>query len=158
MEKPIATYEEARFELRRRFALFPDRIRVTGKGLYLGRLDAVIPLSILHPDPARQWVRGQLFRYGLFALFVAACWAASLSLGGGPEALVRPWVVGVLGSLALVGLLVVLANIRPVEFARFQTDAGVIALDVGRVGRQAEGFDEFVDLLIEQIQGARPTA
>src|SRR5262249_6843992 len=51
-----------------------------------------------------------------------------------------------------------LAHIRPAEFVRFRTDSGVIALDVGRVGPDAEDFDEFVDLLIAQIESARAGA
>jgi hypothetical protein len=99
-----------------------------------------------------------LFRYGLSALFVAACWTAAVLASGGPEALLQPWVVVVLGSLTWVGFLLVATNIRPVEFVRFQTDAGVLALDIGRVGRQTDEFDEFVERLIEHIRRARPPA
>ena len=98
MEEPAATYREARFELRRRFDLYPDRIRVAGRGLYFGRFDAAIPLSVLRPEPDRQWVRGQMFRYGVTALFIAACWAAAALASGGPEVFLRPWTFTVLGS------------------------------------------------------------
>jgi hypothetical protein len=158
MEEPMATYQEARFELRRKFELFPDRVRVTGKGLHLGRFDVTVALSILRPQPNRVWIRGWLFRYGLWGLLFAACVAGPVVAVGGPEALARPWVVGVLGAVASVALILVVANVRPVEFAQFQTDAGVFALDVARVGPQTEDFDGFIDLLIERIEEARAMA
>ncbi len=158
MEEPLAKYEEARFELRRQFELFPDRIRVTGKGLYIGRFDQTIPLHILHAPPGRLWVRGVLWRYGLRAWFFAACLTTGVGVGGGSEAFTNPWVVGTIGALVWAGLMLTAANFRPAEFARFQTDAGIIALDVGRVGPQAEEFDEFIDLLVSQIETARAKA
>ena len=51
MEEPIATYREVRFELRRQFEVFPDRVRIVGKGLSVGRFDGVVPLSILQSRP-----------------------------------------------------------------------------------------------------------
>jgi hypothetical protein len=158
MDEPIATYREARFELRRRFDLYPDRIRVTGKGLYIGRFDTVIPLSILNPEPNWVWVRGQLFRYGVLALIFAVCGVVGRLAGGGPEGLLSPWAIGVLGGVAWLGLMLTLANIRRVEFAAFTRKAGVTALDIGRVGPQNEDFDEFLDLLIAQIRAARPSS
>jgi hypothetical protein len=158
MEDSIATYEDVQFGLRRRFELYPDRIRVTGRGHSFGRFDETVMLAILRPHPNRVWLRGKLFQYGRAALACAAGIAALSGAAGGLEALTGPWGVWVIGPLAGAGLGLLLANVRPMEFARFPTDAGVIALSVGRTGPRAQEFDEFVDRLIELIQRARSTA
>jgi hypothetical protein len=151
MEEPIATYEEARWELKRRFELFPDRVRVTGQGLRFGRFDETVSLSILRPIPNRQWVRGRPFRIGLGFLISAIIWAGLLAASWGRGALsqVEVLLVGLLGS---VGLVMMGATARPIEFARFPTDAGPVALDIGRVGPGVQEFDEFVELVISRIQ------
>ncbi len=158
MEEPLATYEESRFELRRRFELYPNRVRVAGRGLHVGLFDDTIPLSILNPHPGHVWVRSALFRYGLNLLFLAACLATGLGIGGGADTFARPWAVVVLGVLLWVGLMLTAAHIRRAEFVRFQTSAGIIALDIGRVGPQTDEFDEFVELLITRIAETKADA
>ncbi len=159
MKEPIAIYEEARFESRRRFELFPDRIRVTGAGPGIARSDALLQLSGLRSDPDRVWVRKAMFRYGWMILCVAAFWAVLVILRDGPEALTQmSWVMAMVGPTACLGLVLTLFNARPVEFVRFPTDAGLVVLDVGRVGSQAVDFDSFVDALIAQIAETKTRA
>lgn len=159
MGEPIAVYRESRLELHRRFTLYPGRIRVAGRGLKFGRFDEVVPLSILHPELSRVWLRGLLFRYGIIAMACAVTWAVvALAFGGPAIFFFRPWTDGVLGGLALVGAVLALVHARPIEFVRFRTDSGLSPLDVGRVGPDAESFDEFVDLLVAEIQEARAAA
>lgn len=155
MEEPLTTYRDARLEYRRRFELYPDRVRVAGWGIWAGRFEGELPLTILLPNPTRQWTRGYFLRYGLTALFITACWSAAATAANGPEVFLRPWVVGVLGLLGWAGVMLTLASIRRVEHAYFLGEAGVIALDVSRSGREAADFDEFVDTLIEHIRAAR---
>lgn len=157
MEEPIATYEEARFELRRRFELFADRIRVVGKTL-TGRFDESVPLAILHPHPNRAWVRGLLFRIGLWVVFILFCWIRPFIAISGTKSLTNGLLPIIFGAVALVGLLLLLVNARAAEFVRFRTDSGPITLDLGRVGPQVQEFDGFVDLLMQQIQKARAVA
>ena len=77
-------------------------------------------------------------------------------LGDGPEALTpMSWVMALVGPSACSELELPLFTARPVEFVRFPTDAGVVVLDVGRVGLQAADFDWFVDALIAQIAEAK---
>jgi hypothetical protein len=154
-EDPIATYDEARFDLRRHFELFPDRVRVTGRGQPWGQFDSTIPLATLQPHVNRLWVRGKLFRYGQIALACALGAAVGLVFNYGTEILATPLAMVVIGSIAAVGLVLLLPNIRAVEFARFHTDAGLCGLDVGRVGPSAEEFDQFVSSLTQLIAGAR---
>ena len=158
MQEPIATNEEARFELRRRFELFPDHVRVTGKGLRISRFDETISLANFRPQPNRLWVRGLLFRVGLWIMFFVLCLAATSAAFGGVESLIAPGFAAVLASVALVGLIMVILNARPIEFARFPNDAGVVGLDVGRVGKQTEEFDRFVEAVIESIKRAKASA
>jgi hypothetical protein len=64
----------------------------------------------------------------------------------------------VFGPLICFGLLLLLPNIRPVEFAQFRSDAGVAVLDVKRIGPQSPEFDDFVGLLVKRIQAVRGRA
>src|SRR5947207_8163651 len=128
VQEPIGTYEEARFELRRRFELFPDHVRVTGKGLRVSRFDETVSLANFRPQPNRMWVRGLLFRVGFWIIFFVFCFGASSAAFGGVESLGAPGFAAVLGTVALVGLIIVILNARPIEFARFPNDAGVVGL------------------------------
>ena len=156
MEKLIATYLESRPELRRRFDLFPDNIRVSGGGLIYARFDLPVPLATLHPNRGRNWARGgRLFLFGVWALVTVAVTAALTFAFGGIGVVNQVWFLGVFGGLTGCGLALIAATLRPVEFALFHTDAGIIALTIGRVGPQVEEFEGFVSLLIEQIHAAR---
>lgn len=154
MDEPDATYQEGRFGLHRRFELFPDRVRVVGRGTNVGRFDETIPLGILQPEPSRVWVRGLLFGYGKLVLLSAACAGVTLVATRGLDRAGTEWTYSVLAVVAATGLLLVAVGMRQVEFARFRTDAGVFALDVGRVGPDA-AFDEFTELLVARIRQAR---
>lgn len=167
MDEPLATYEEARFESRRQFELYPDRIRVVGQVQGIGRFDQFIVLSSLQPTVGRMWVRSRLFSWGLCGLFIAACGMVSLVLSGGYTHLLNPSdgvPLLVMGSTcataaALVsGVFLTLLHARRVEFATFRTDAGVIGLDVARAGPRVAEYDEFVDLLADLIASCRGEA
>ena len=154
MEKLIATYLESRLELRRRFDLFPDSIRVSGGGLFYPRFEQTIPLTALSPIRGRVWVRGRLFTYGLWTL-VAVAVACAMNFAVGASALLtQPWFLGAFGSTACVGLVLVAIRIRPVEYASFQGNAGITLVDVARVGPQTEQFEDFVALLARSIHAA----
>ena len=113
----------------RQFELYSDRIRVVGTGL--GRFDETVSLAILRPLPNWQWVHGLAFRLGAWMLACSVLWAVIEEHVSRDEAI---FLLGVLSgplALALVGLTLLVMNARPVEFARFPTDDGWIALDVG---------------------------
>ena len=65
------------------------------------------------------------------------------------------YVPGLFLVLGLCGFLFSLATWRMVEFAGFESDAGVVVLAIAKKGPDQERFDEFVNLLLEQIKQAR---
>src|SRR5262245_57789107 len=133
-EEPIATYEEKHYGVRRRFELFRDHCRVTGRSRTVGQFDENISLATLQPRPSRLWRRNATFRFGLTALFSAAAVVVGVVLRVRAEESINPAIVVVAGLATVIGLWLVLANIRPIEIVRFRSDAGVYALDIFRAG------------------------
>ena len=155
----LATYEESRFEVRRRFDLFADRVRVTSTGLQAGP-EQTVPLSVLRPEATRFLGRGLLFRVGAWAVVWGVLATSSMIVGmvfyGSLRSDVRA-IVPLVGfaTVTALGLLVALAGARPFEFARFSTDLGVSILVVGRCGPEADRFDRFVEKVAEQVRQVR---
>lgn len=159
MDEPNATYEENHLWLRRRLELFPDRVRAVGWGLHVGRFDTTIVLSMLHLPPGRVWIRGPIFRYGLRVLFLTLSFSVpGLLIAGVDFFLAREWMVGVIGAAAGIGIMLVLAGIRPIELVQFQSLAGVVVLDISRMPSRSAEFDEFVELLIARIEANRSSS
>jgi hypothetical protein len=134
--------------------LFPDRIRVTGWGLRIGRFDETVALSILRPQLNRQWVRNRVFWVGVLLLVWALLHFGYEVAVNGPAALENIGLLVLCWSAALAGLLIVLVNAHPVEFANFPTHAGPVGLSIHRVGPQVRHFDEFIELVLARIQQA----
>jgi hypothetical protein len=157
----MATYEESRFEVRRRFELLADRVRVTSTGLRAGP-EQTVPLSVLRPEPERFRARGLQFRVGVWAVVCGVLATGSMIAGmvvyGSLRSDVRAIVpLVVFAAVTVVGLVAAVTAARPIEFVRFWTPLGVSILVVGRAGREAEQFDAFVARVVEQIREARRT-
>lgn len=155
----LATFEESRFEVRRRFDLFADRVRVTATGLQ-GGPEQTVPLSVLRPEAARFLARGLLFRIGAWTVVWGVLATTSMVVGmvfyGSLRTDVRA-IVPLIGfaTITAVGLVAAMVGARPFEFARFSTDLGVSILVVGRCGPHAGEFDKFVEKVAEQIRKVR---
>jgi hypothetical protein len=80
--EPLATYSERFLEVRRRFALYPDRVVVEARWRWRGRFETTVPLGTLRPEVRYVTVRYRLHRY--------AGWALALSLLGLAAAVYRP--------------------------------------------------------------------
>ena len=70
--EPIATYEEQRFDGKRRFELFEDRVVVSGKTTFTSEFESVVPLTTLRPEFTRMRLRNLYFYMGIF--LTAGAW------------------------------------------------------------------------------------
>jgi hypothetical protein len=150
---PIATYRERRLEGNRLFELYEDRVIVRGK-LYLSTdFETPVLLKNLSPVTGRMksrtagaWVSGFVALVSVAVLL----WIFDHFLGYLDEPLL---VGGLAGVLAI--LLTLFVFIRKIEFINFISDDGAIRLNIGRSGPDKEMFQEFVGLVIQQIEKTR---
>jgi hypothetical protein len=157
---PIATYQESWVNVRRRFELFADRVRVTGVATGQGKFDATIPLQGVRPEVARLWVHSALFYVAVaitglaFVAFLVVALVADFVHGGTLPPRAAAWT----GGGIFVGLVLALATHRQIELANFCSEAGLVVLQVGRAGKQAGEFDQFVAAIVERIKALRGPA
>jgi hypothetical protein len=152
MTDPIAAYKEARFYGKRTFELFEDTVVVRGKHTFKSEFEIAVPLRILVPSVVRTRARNKAFFSGLWltigSLMVAYI-VESISQKDASEAIIY------LCILSGVGVLLSVVTARKVEWAQFISDAGIIALNVARAGKQTDKFDSFVEALVAQIRMAK---
>lgn len=151
--EPLATYREARFDGKRQFDLFDHEIRVRGSVGIGMKIDTTIPLRQLQSRVIRIWVRNQNFKSGLNVFAIGFISAIILIEGFSFE--FYEFLPGLAGIVALSGLCLMAATAKKVEYARFESDAGVAVLDVARAGPDREMFDEFIEVLQEKINACR---
>jgi hypothetical protein len=132
-----------------RFDLFPDSLRVVGSLFLRADEDATIALGGLQVRSDRLRVRSGLFGAGLWMMLGAmiGCPVAVATLNLNHFG----FVAALLASPGLGGVALTLTALRKTEFARLVTDAGVAAVVIPRT-RAADGFDEFVDLILARIR------
>jgi hypothetical protein len=152
MTHPIATYRERRFDGKRTFELFADRVQIRGSTQLSSDFEISVPLKTLNPTPMRLRLRNKSFWAGTWMLLGSVIGSTvlfnALHVSYASPAFVLVAVVGA-GGCALM-----LATARKVEFASFQSTAGVHVLDVARSGPDAGQLDAFVQLVVSGIQTA----
>jgi hypothetical protein len=153
MSEPLATYREVRSDGRRRFELYADRIVVKGSGART-KFEATVLFANLRPEPDKLWIRHKSFLLGVFMLLLSIAPFAVLarSFADGTHADRLGPCLGIGVGLSFVGFVICLKTFRKVEFARFQSHAGIVVLDVAYAGPDRGRFREFVDLLTKQIR------
>jgi hypothetical protein len=157
MTQPIATYREQRFDGKRTFELFDDRVRVAGSAQLSSEFDLSVPLHALNPEPMRLRIRNKAFWAGTWLLLgsVLGCTVllSAMQVSYASAAFVLVAVVGA------SGLALSLATARKVEFLAFQNNAGFQVLAIARSGPDARRLDAFVELIAQHIRtAARPCA
>lgn len=139
MSTPIARYDERRFDGRRQFQLFPDRIEVSGASFLGARFEEHVPLEGLSAAPDRLWTRAAGFWSGIGLAIVLSI----IPLGF--DAVLSSWWKGLCWVLAAGGVLLALATSRRVEWAVFRNSAGIAVLTIARAGPHRDQFQGFVD-------------
>ncbi len=151
--EPLATYDEVRFDGRRRFALFPDHVHYRIK-LTLGTdCEGSIPLQLLDPNYDRMHHRNPIIIGGMIFAVIGFATASVLNAAFSVS-LLNPGLVLML-VIGGTGLALCAATWRKVEFIRFRGPSGTSILDIARAGPNAERFDSFVAALVRQITECR---
>jgi hypothetical protein len=154
--QPIATYSEVRFEGKRTFTLFADKIVVRGKQSLQSEFDVTIALTKLDPTPDILRFRSKGFTAGMWNAVIGFVGCTILVSGFHMSFATLP--PGLLACIGMSGILLMAATARKVEFIRFKNDGGLVILDLARSGKHAAQLDAFIDALTKQIRTSRGTA
>lgn len=151
-EEVIAVYREQRFDGKRVFELFHDRVRIRGSRQFSSEFETFVSLAALDPTPMRIRIRHKSFWSGLLILLVAFILDCILVSGFHfpPESSS----VGLVGCIGMAGVALMLATARKVEFISFSNIAGRPVLDFARSGPDAADLDSFVQLVSKNINNA----
>jgi hypothetical protein len=153
---PIATYREVRFDGKRLFRLHADRLEIEGRTFLVSEFQTSIPLITVAPGLTILRVRPRN-SIGVAAFTAIAALAATILIKDfGFFWDDKPVVLSLL--LTLVGLALMAATWKKVEFHRFATVMGHVAFDIARSGPDAASFDAFLTMVKRQIDVARDTA
>jgi len=141
-ERPIAVYTERLLQVRRRLALFEDRVEIDASWLLGSRHHHTVKLASLGPRTTEFFVRNRWLKRAIMLGSLAV--AAAVVLGRpdhgawGPRISAAAWVAAGLCA-AVAGL-----SFRKIRFVRLLRPDGRPGLDVAQAGPDAARFDEFV--------------
>ena len=152
MDTPVATYAERRFDGRRLFELYPDRVAITGIASLGARFELNISLDALLPTADRLWARPSGFWSGIGMLIVFSIAPMGFA------SVLSPWWKGLFWVSAVGGLLLALATSRRIEWAVFRNAAGTETLTIARSGPNRDNFQTFVDAVRAAIQARSNSA
>ena len=151
-ESPIAVYTERLLQVRRRFALYGDRVEVDASWLLGSRRHTTVRLGALTARTEQFFVRNRWVRRAIVLGSLAVAAAVVLGRGGsGPwaqRASLACWVAA--GLCAAVAAL----SFRKVRFVRLLRPDGRPGLDIAQAGPDAARFDEFVAAVKRQVRSA----
>ena len=149
------TYSEQRFDGKRTFQLFPDRVVVRGAETLSSDYEQTIPVATLTPETTTIRYRHPQASSAFWMMAVSM--AGLFVLMGYFHMPIEATPVVITAGLGVIGLLLAVATYKKVEFVVFRSDAGVDVLSVARSGKQVGTFNAFVEGLRRQIQSARQT-
>ncbi len=149
---PIAVYTERLLQVRRRIALYGDRVEVDASWLLGSRRHTTVRLGALTPRTDEIFVRNRWLKRAIMLGSLAVAAAVVLAQPGyGPWAQrvsLACWVAaGVCGA-------VVALSFRKVRFVRLLRPDGRPGLDIAQAGPDAARFDEFVAAVKRQVRSA----
>jgi hypothetical protein len=150
--KPLATYTERLFLVRRDFFLYEDRVAVKAHWLFKGRFETTVKLSTLKVEPRVLNIRYRVYRYAGWVLAIGLLGLAIVlyNTNRGP--------IGILGQIAvgvsLIGGAAVAATYpnRRIRFVRFDAVSGRGGLDIGLAGNDVATFEAFVNHVRRQVR------
>ena len=145
MSDRIAKYEERRFDGKRLFELFGDRMLVSGARSLGPRFEQRVELRSLNAIPDRLWTRPPQFWGGIAMAVIFS----TISIGF--ETSLPSYWKALFWVLFAAGALLALATSRRIEWAVFRNLSGLHALDVARIGPDRDHFEEFVDATQQAI-------
>ena len=149
--EPLAHYTERLLEVRRDFALYDDRVVVQARWFPNRRFEHVVKLAALQGDVQESIVRYRMYRYAgwivaVGALAYAACYYNS------QDAVMQA--LGYAAFAVMIGgamLMTLTYTRRRLRFARFRTQGGRVALDIGSAGNDPAAYEQFVQQVRRRI-------
>jgi hypothetical protein len=146
--QPIASYQERRFDGQRSFELFHEHITIKGKQSFGAEFETTIPLNTLSPTVSHLRTRDRGFWSGIVMILIAI----SL-LQSGALAITSYW-GGLTAVMVVAGALLSIATARKIEWVQISSRAGLVSVNIARVGPDKITFDKFVSSLLEQIKAS----
>ncbi len=151
-EPPIAVYTERLLQVRRRLALYADRVEVDASWLFGSRRHTTVRLAALTPRTNEIFVRNRWLKR---AVLIGSLAVASAVVLGRPG--YGPWAQRVsLACWVVAGLCAAAAalSFRKVRFVRLLRPDGRPGLDIAQAGPDAAGFETFVAAVKRQVRSA----
>ncbi len=143
--EPIARYSERRFEGRRDFQLFEDRIVVIAKNYMGGESESSIMLNTLVPVLSHGRARGSEFSWAVVMVVVSVA-----LLQSGTVDLFSYW-GGMAFSLGIGGALMGIVTFRKIEWVSLNSSVGILSLSIVKSGPDVASFDAFIERLLAQV-------
>ena len=149
----ILTYNEVTLTGKRKYELYADKIVTRGSGAWSYEFEQTLPLAKISADyvklrmrPTVSWIALTIF---LLAGFLSILLVREFAIQSSA-------VPGVLGIMSFSALVVAIATMKKVEYARFcAAEYGSVLLSVARSGPERNRFDSFVQTLVSQIEYAK---
>ena len=150
---PIVTYREATLFGKRKYELLVDKIVIRGSAPGSYEFEQINDLSKINPAYIRIRIRPNVAWLSLAISLLSGLLSVILV----KEFAIRSAAVpGVLGIFSVSALVVALATMRRIEYARFCSDGyGSVLLNVARSGPDQDRFDGFVQALVAQVEAAK---
>lgn len=149
---PLATYTERLLQVRRDFALYPDRVEVRAAWLLGKRQQTTVPLADLTARSTEFFVRNRWAKRALMLGSLAVAAAVVFGRPGQSAWAQRASLVG--WAVAGVCALVFARTLRKVRFVRLLKPDGKAGLDLAQAGPDAARFEAFLAAVRKQILAA----
>jgi hypothetical protein len=152
----LATYREVRHDTKLVYELYEDSISIVGTKTFETDFETTIPLVRIYPAVSRLRQRHRTFWAGAWVAVIGFIVYGMLIHSFGYDPIAEG--PGICFGIGVMGIAMSLATLKKVEFARFDSDAGVAILDIARSGPDSEHFVAFVNQVLEQVRIARDAA
>ena len=152
--EPLMTYHEQRFEGKRTFLLFNDRLVIRGNETFSTAYEQTIRLEWLCCEFDRISYRSPSFFAGVKLAAGSFITVSVLHSGFGMP--VGAYLTGLATVGVVAGLLLAFATRNRVGFAVFKSRGGADGVSIGRSGKQVADYDAFIQRLVEQIKSCEP--
>ena len=151
--QPIATYREVTLLGKRKYQLYSDSIVIKGVGNLSYEFEQTLMLKKISPDYITLRIRPNVAWISLSLSILTGLACETLIYDFPIQSTAIPGVLGICSGSALI---IALATMRKVEYARFcSEDYGSLLLNVAKSGPQKNQFETFVKDLVTQIGHAK---
>jgi hypothetical protein len=149
---PLQTYCQATLTDKSVFELYEDKLVVKGSFPLSANFERTFELDKLSPDQIKLKIRPSVTWIAMTTCVLTGFAATQLIFNFKIASTIVP---GVLGIYCILALIVAIATLKKVEYAKFcSADYIAVLFSIARSGPDASRFDAFVKALIDQIRTA----